>query len=220
MCLRTLALRGVALCCAYHAVKDARTVFSTCQARGIDPVLAACVSDLARSAPRMATRTGGKWTTLTTSVRLFDYTRKKLLSGQELMAMAGYDLTQFCSKPTQYPFLNRCSGNAMTPSALGAAILSMILCVIPVSGGKAPLQFSVPSQISVMLADEGMLTDEDDDLSSRRSSSVKSKGTANSSSASSSSSVSSMSNSDSTSVPWLKKRSMKYVLIGLSCSLI
>ena len=200
----------------FHIVKDACAIFATCQARGIDPVLAAGLSDLARSAGRLATRTGGRWTTLTTSVRLFDYRREKLLSGQELMAMAGYDLTQVCSKPMQYSFMNRSSGNAMTPSVLGAAILSMILCVIPASGSKAPLHFSIPSQITDMMTDEGMLSDDDDDdMSSTHSSSVKSKGTASSSS-SSSSSLSSMINSDSTSVPWLKKRSMKYLLIRQS----
>ena len=174
----------------------------SCQVLGIDPALSGGLSDLARSAGRMAHTLTSKWHALSTHVKIWDYDRMMVLSGQELMGMAGFDMGQFSSHGLEYSMLNRFAGNAMTPSVLGGALLSFALCAIPDSSGHPPLRLSSP----FVLLNTPLLDDQLSVVSeSAASTSSHCSSSSMSCSSSSSSSSSTFSDSDSGSI-WVSAK--------------
>jgi hypothetical protein len=104
--------------------------FFMTQASNIDPDYQMVHSDLSRSVQRMSYTSMSRWSTLSCCMKVWDFHRKELLTGQELMAVAGFVLNGNTNEYS-YKEYNRFAGNAMTPSVLGAALLSMCFYVLP-----------------------------------------------------------------------------------------
>lgn len=74
---------------------------------------------------------------VTASVRLFDCFREKFISGQELMAIQGFDLSMMKIPGESYRLLNVMAGG-------GCGVFAVATC-INVSAGRAVLRlFSMP----------------------------------------------------------------------------
>ena len=128
-----------------------------------------CHVDVARSLQRLASRPGDLWSALSTQAKIFDFTRERVVSGQELLGIAGFNLSGMVLDLANmdYKLMARVAGNAMTPAVLGAAMFAVSLYWFPCNASGQPfLRPPSPNFVLTVFSDNRSYNDDSSDGSS------------------------------------------------------